>query len=215
MFYRLLSILFLLTIFSVSWAARLKAKAGQAGFGYFIMRNEYDDRCVAYINGVIQLTTNCNAGEAVWEGEKGKVINIAIKNYFTGKYLSFTPGVQSPVMNAISPNNNNARWTYQFVHQRSRRWPANPKYFGVSYYVVNNVGTRLCLMVNGNLMLQKGCNPSLPEHISFEEVPFNKDWKKSPERIKEETKTPPPPTPPTPVTPVTPKPKPGCPPKAK
>jgi len=34
-------------------------------------------------------------------------------------------------------------------------------------------------MVNGDMMYQQNCNPSRPEHLSFEEVKKNPSWTKA------------------------------------
>jgi hypothetical protein len=104
----------------------------------------------------------------------------------------------------------NTNFDFILVHARNRRWPANRSYWGVSYHVVKNTSTNLCLMVDGNFMRQKNCNPAKPEHLSFEEVPFNKEWKKNPEVVSPPTPAQVIITPPTPapviITPPTPKP---------
>ena len=164
---RLLSILLLATLSSIATALKLN----QTPNAYFIIRSEWDDRCVAYLNNDLVLNANCNLAQSVWESTKGQTTNVALKNYFGGKYLNF-------------------------VHPRNRRWPNNRSYWGVTYHVVQNTVTRLCLMVAGDVMRQLNCNPSKPEHLSFEQVPFNPTWVKSPERIAEEVKKAAPPAPP-------------------
>jgi hypothetical protein len=203
MIFRLLSVLFLFSITSVAFASNLKARGKQAGYGFFIIRSEWDDRCVAYINGNLVLVKDCQMGQAVWEGVKGQTRNISLKNYYTGKYLGFQPGVRLPQMLGGSANNL-AKWNFNVVHQRNRRWPNNRSYWGVTYHVIQNVGTNLCLMVNGDTVSQLNCNPGKPEHLSFEPVNFNTAWQKSPERVAEEQKANPPPAPrpPAPQPPV-------------
>ena len=183
MIYRLLSVLFLVT---VAFTANLKARVNQAGFGYFIIRNEWDDRCVAYMNNVLRLESNCKLAQSVWESTKGVTQNVAVKNYFGGRYLSFISGNPNPQM--LETPAGNSRFNFQVVHPRNRRYPNNRTYWGVTYHVIRNAATGLCLMVNGDLMKQQQCNPSKPEHLSFEEVPFNPSWVKSPERVADEKK---------------------------
>jgi hypothetical protein len=163
----------------------MKTGMKQAGFGYFIIRSEWDDRCVAYVNNQLVLVSNCQMGQAVWEGKHGQTQNIAIKNYFTGKYLGFQPGVRTPLM-LDNPNNNFSKWNFQSIHGHNRRWPANRSYWHITYHIIRNIGTGLCLMVSGDTVGQLNCNPGKPEHLSFEEVKFNNAWQKSPERIAEE-----------------------------
>jgi len=166
----------------------LKARVEQAGFGYFIIRSEWDDRCVAYINGGLFLVKDCQMGQAVWEGVRGQTKNIALKNYYTGIYLGFKPGVKVPQM-LTSSTNAFAKWNFNVIHVNNRRYPNNKSYYGIVYHTIQNVGTKLCLMVNGDTVSQLNCNPGKPEHLSFEEVKFNPVWQKSPERIAVEKKT--------------------------
>jgi hypothetical protein len=212
MIFRLLSVLFLFAITSVAFASNLKARGKQSGYGFFIIRSEWDDRCVAYVNGNLILVKDCSMGQAVWEGVKGQTRNIFLKNYYTGRFLSFQRGVRLPQMLGNSADAL-AKWNFNVVHQRNRRWPANRSYWGVTYHVIQNVGTGLCLMVNGDTVSQLNCNPGKPEHLSFEPVNFNAAWQKSPERVAEEQKANPPPAPaprplPVPVPVPTPAPQP-------
>jgi hypothetical protein len=62
---------------------------------------------------------------------------------------------------------------------RSRRWPNNQSYWGITYHVIQNTATKKCLMVNGGLMYQQDCNPGRPEHLSFEIVEKNPSWTKA------------------------------------
>ena len=187
---RLLSILLLATLSSIATALKLN----QTPNAYFIIRSEWDDRCVAYLNNDLVLNANCNLAQSVWESTKGQTTNVALKNYFGGKYLNFVAG--QPVPKMIDQPIGNSRFNFQVVHPRNRRWPNNRSYWGVTYHVVQNTVTRLCLMVAGDVMRQLNCNPSKPEHLSFEQVPFNPTWVKSPERIAEEVKKAAPPAPP-------------------
>ncbi len=165
--------------------------------GYFIIRNEYDDRCVAYRNNDLVLDANCALAESVWESTKGQTKNIKLKSYYEQKYLNFVGGNPIPQMSKNPEGNTN--FDFILVHARNRRWPANRSYWGVSYHVVKNTSTNLCLMVDGNFMRQKNCNPAKPEHLSFEEVPFNKEWKKNPAVVSPPTPKPVIITPPTPA----------------
>ena len=169
MIYRLLSVLFILSICSVAYASSLRSRVNQNA-DYFIIRSEWDDRCVAYIAGNLQLEKNCALGEAVWESTAGSKTNVSLKNYFTGKYLAFAPGVKKPLMNDAPVGL--AKFTFQVVHQRNRRYPGNQSYWGVIYHVIRNTATGLCLMVDGNIVSQLNCNPGRPEHLSFEHLSF-------------------------------------------
>jgi len=163
-------------------------KAQQTKY-YFRMRNEYDQRCVALLNNDLVLTPNCDIGEAAWESsnvsDSQSVQNVWLRNYYYQHYLSFNQGAPIPVLSG-DPGSN-SRWTFQLIHNRNRRYPNDRSYWNINYYVVKNLGTGLCLMVNGDVMRQKGCDPAKPEHISFESIPFNPNWKESPEVENTET----------------------------
>jgi hypothetical protein len=184
-----------LTISSVAFGSSLKTRVNQQT-NYFIIRSEWDDRCVAYVGGSLVLTPNCKIGEAVWESVKAPVTYL--KNYFTGKFLSFQPGVRAPTMGTTN-NTNLAKFQFIVVHQRNRRYPGNQAYWGVTYHVIRNMQTGLCLMVDGNIVSQLTCNPGRPEHLSFEQVAYQPTWQKSPERVAEEQKAAAPPAPPAPI----------------
>ena len=185
---RLLSILFL---FSLStFGMSMSAKTGTGAGGFFIIRSEWDDRCVAFMNNDLVLDANCKLAQSVWESPKGIMNNVPLKNYYGGKYLNFVRGNAVPQM--IDVPTGNSKFNFQVVHPRNRRWPNNKAYWGVTYHVIRNSVTQLCLMVSGNVMRQLNCDPSKPEHLSFEEVPFNPAWVKSPERVATEAKLNPP-----------------------
>ena len=195
---RLLSILLLISLSTI--ASTLKTHKSDSRNAYFIIRSEWDDRCVAYMNNDLILDANCKLAQSVWESTKGQINNVALKNYYGGKYLNFI--AKNPVPQMISEPTGNSRFNFQVVHPKNRRWPNNRSYWGVTYHVIRNSVTGLCLMVSGNVMRQLNCNPSLPEHLSFEQVSFDPSWKKSPERVADEIAKIAPPVIPAPVKPA-------------
>ena len=163
-------VLFLLCLTSFT----LEKNLSRQSTNYYIIRNEWDDRCVSLVNGLAVLG-QCGLGESIWIGNSS---GTTLRNYYSGKYLAFQPGNPNAI-EVVSPTTKNEQWSFIQVHQRNRRWPSNQSYWGVRYYVLQNSGTRLCLMVDGNNLLQKNCNPERPEHLSYEKVPFNALWRKN------------------------------------
>ena len=171
LFYKLLSVLFLLSIYSFTFVASLKVREKQSS-AYYLIRNEYDDRCVAHLMGTLKLEENCNLGESVWKTTKGQTQNISLQNVKSEKYLSFGDASDPSPKMISTPE----LFHLQTVHVKNRRYPSDQKYWGITYHVIQNARTRRCLMVWGETMQQRGCNPSRPEHLSFQEVPFNPIW---------------------------------------
>ena len=181
-----LSIMFLFSLYSIMSAAFLKDRTNLPGTGFFIIRSEWDDKCVAFMKNDLVLDENCNLSQSIWESTNGRTSNVTLRNYYSGKFLSFVNGNPRPLM--LDEPSGNSRFDIQFVHSKNKRWIDDKKYWQVNYYVIKNISTKLCLMLNGDFMRQLKCDPNRPEHLSFESVPLNPKWVKSPDRIVYEKK---------------------------
>jgi len=139
---------------------------------YFKMRNENDGRCVTLVNGDLVLNQDCSVGEAVWESsnvsDPSQATNIWLKNFNTQRYLSFaTPVIAVPVLSEKDLGDN-SRWNFALVHQGNRAFPDDATMANVTYYVIQNVGTQLCLMVDNNVnMRQKKLRDNLHRTYIF------------------------------------------------
>ncbi len=78
-------VLFLLCLTSFT----LEKNLSRQDTDFYIIRSEWDDRCVNLVNGQTILG-DCSSGQAVWilptSGQ------LTLRNYYSGKYLAFQPG---------------------------------------------------------------------------------------------------------------------------
>jgi hypothetical protein len=163
-------------------------KAKKTGsLSYFVIRNEWDNRCVAFIARQFVLVRDCQMPQAVWELTEKSTIHVALKNYYADRFLAFKTSERTPLM-IEKDENNLSKWNLKPVHTRNRRWSNDVNYWNVTYNVIQNVGTGACLMIDGDTVSQSSCQINRPEHLSFQEVEFDPTWIKNYEKYEDKIK---------------------------
>jgi|LauGreDrversion4_2_1035121.scaffolds.fasta_scaffold768938_1 hypothetical protein len=179
------SVLFLIVLTSMASALKIKPKVNKTARNttnstnttalnrtiksrLFVMRSEWDDRCVAYVQGKIVLVKDCQMEEAVWKTKSKGFAKVTITNYKNGKYLGFIAGNKNPQL--FAQPNNGTYWKFNALHKRNTRWPLDQSYWNISYHTVENFNIHSCLTVDGDNLYQLKCMPAKPEALSFEVV---------------------------------------------
>ena len=82
MIMKLISVLFLFGLTSMAFATNLRSEVKKGTKPrFFVMRSQWDDRCVASVKGNIVLVKDCTSLEAVWKTDNEGFAKVTFKNF--------------------------------------------------------------------------------------------------------------------------------------